>query len=108
MPGYVIADIDVHDPEHYPEYTRLVPGALEAFGPGSRRASARVTSSGACTSAPSIAAITSPSRMPAAAAGLPSSTVTTTAPRTSPGSPSCAASAAELTGASTTPSHARL
>ena len=32
MTAYVIADIDVHDPEHYPEYTSLVPGTLEPFG----------------------------------------------------------------------------
>jgi uncharacterized protein (DUF1330 family) len=32
MPGYVIADIDVHDPEHYPEYTSRVPATLEPFG----------------------------------------------------------------------------
>ena len=32
LPGYVIADVDVHDPERYPDYTRLVPGTLEPFG----------------------------------------------------------------------------
>jgi uncharacterized protein (DUF1330 family) len=30
--AYVIADIDVHDPETYREYTALVPGTLEPFG----------------------------------------------------------------------------
>jgi hypothetical protein len=29
MPAYVIADIDVHNPETYREYTALVPGTLE-------------------------------------------------------------------------------
>ncbi|HLI36300.1 MAG TPA: DUF1330 domain-containing protein [Streptosporangiaceae bacterium] len=32
MPAYVIADIDVHDPETYREYAALVPGTLEPFG----------------------------------------------------------------------------
>ena len=32
MPAYVIADIDVHDPEAYREYGALVPGTLEPFG----------------------------------------------------------------------------
>jgi uncharacterized protein (DUF1330 family) len=32
MPAYVIADIDVHDPETYGRYTALVPGTLEPFG----------------------------------------------------------------------------
>jgi Domain of unknown function (DUF1330) len=32
MSAYVIADIDVHDPETYREYTALVPGTLEPFG----------------------------------------------------------------------------
>jgi uncharacterized protein (DUF1330 family) len=32
MPAYVIADIDVHDPETYRQYTALVPGTLEPFG----------------------------------------------------------------------------
>ncbi len=31
MPAYVIADIDVHDPAAYREYTALVPGTLEPF-----------------------------------------------------------------------------
>jgi len=31
MPAYVIADIDVHDPEAYREYGVLVPGTLEPF-----------------------------------------------------------------------------
>jgi len=30
--GYVIADVDVHDPEAYEEYRKLVPGTLELFG----------------------------------------------------------------------------
>jgi len=32
MPAYVIADIDVHDPEAYGEYRGLVPGTLQPFG----------------------------------------------------------------------------
>ena len=32
MPGYVIADVDVQDPEAYEEYKRLVPGTLEPYG----------------------------------------------------------------------------
>ena len=32
MPAYVIADIDVHDPETYREYVQLVPATLEPFG----------------------------------------------------------------------------
>jgi uncharacterized protein (DUF1330 family) len=32
MPAYVIADIDVHDPETYREYVALVPGTIEPFG----------------------------------------------------------------------------
>ncbi len=32
MPAYVIADIDVHDPETYQEYRALVPATLEPFG----------------------------------------------------------------------------
>ncbi len=32
MAGYVIADVDVHDPEGYKEYTALVPATLEPFG----------------------------------------------------------------------------
>ena len=31
MPAYVIADIEVHDPETYKEYTALVQAALEPF-----------------------------------------------------------------------------
>lgn len=32
MTAYVIADIDVHDPETYRQYTALVPGSVEPFG----------------------------------------------------------------------------
>jgi uncharacterized protein (DUF1330 family) len=32
MPAYVIADVQVTDPEHYPEYVRQVPATLEPFG----------------------------------------------------------------------------
>jgi DNA-binding transcriptional ArsR family regulator len=32
MTAYVIADIDVHDPEAYREYVALVPGTIEPFG----------------------------------------------------------------------------
>jgi uncharacterized protein (DUF1330 family) len=32
MTAYVIADIDVHDPEAYREYVALVPGTLEPYG----------------------------------------------------------------------------
>jgi uncharacterized protein (DUF1330 family) len=32
MAGYVIADVDVHDPEGYEEYRRLVPATLERYG----------------------------------------------------------------------------
>lgn len=32
MTAYVIADIDVHDPETYREYVALVPGTVEPFG----------------------------------------------------------------------------
>ena len=32
MAAYVIADIDVKDPELYREYAALVPGTLEPFG----------------------------------------------------------------------------
>jgi uncharacterized protein (DUF1330 family) len=32
MAAYVIADIDVHDPETYSEYVALVPGSVEPFG----------------------------------------------------------------------------
>jgi uncharacterized protein (DUF1330 family) len=32
MPAYVIADVTVTDPEHYPDYVRLVPATLEPFG----------------------------------------------------------------------------
>lgn len=32
MPAYVIADVDVHDPETYRRYAALVPGTLEPFG----------------------------------------------------------------------------
>jgi uncharacterized protein (DUF1330 family) len=30
--GYVIADVDVHDPDGYEEYRRLVPATLEPYG----------------------------------------------------------------------------
>jgi uncharacterized protein (DUF1330 family) len=32
MPAYVIADVDIHDPERYREYTAMVPGTLAPFG----------------------------------------------------------------------------
>jgi uncharacterized protein (DUF1330 family) len=32
MPAYVIADVDVQDPQVYREYAQLVPGTLEPFG----------------------------------------------------------------------------
>ena len=32
MPAYVIADIDVHDPDAYGRYAALVPPTLEPFG----------------------------------------------------------------------------
>lgn len=32
MPAYVIADVAVHDPVAYREYSQLVPGTLEPFG----------------------------------------------------------------------------
>ena len=32
MTAYVIADIDVHDPETYREYSALVPRSIEPFG----------------------------------------------------------------------------
>lgn len=32
MAAYVIADVDVHDPETYREYAALVPGTLEPYG----------------------------------------------------------------------------
>ena len=32
MPAYVIAEIDVTDPETYDEYRRQVPATVEAFG----------------------------------------------------------------------------
>ncbi len=32
MTAYVIADIDVHDPEAYREYVALVPGTLQPHG----------------------------------------------------------------------------
>ena len=32
MAGYVIADIDVQDPESYDEYRKHVPATLEAYG----------------------------------------------------------------------------
>ncbi len=32
MPGYVIADVTVNDPETYAGYRKLTPGTIEAFG----------------------------------------------------------------------------
>ena len=32
MHAYVIADVDVHDPDAYAEYRKLVPASLEAYG----------------------------------------------------------------------------
>lgn len=32
MAGYVIADVDVQDPEAYEEYRKLVPATLEPYG----------------------------------------------------------------------------
>jgi uncharacterized protein (DUF1330 family) len=32
MKGYVIAEIDVHDPEQYEAYKATVPGSLEPYG----------------------------------------------------------------------------
>ena len=32
MAGYVIADVDVQDPEAYGEYSKLVPATLEPYG----------------------------------------------------------------------------
>ena len=32
MKGYVIGDVEVHDPEAYEEYRRQVPATLEAYG----------------------------------------------------------------------------
>lgn len=32
MAAYLIADVSVTDPEHYPDYVRLVPDTLEPFG----------------------------------------------------------------------------
>ena len=32
MAGYVIADVDVQDPDAYEEYKRLVPATVERFG----------------------------------------------------------------------------
>jgi uncharacterized protein (DUF1330 family) len=32
MPGYVIADVDVHDPDAYAEYRKRVPATLAAYG----------------------------------------------------------------------------
>lgn len=32
MAAYVICEIDVQDPERYPDYTKLVPATLEPFG----------------------------------------------------------------------------
>ena len=32
MPAYVIADIDVHNPERYEEYKKLTPGSIAPYG----------------------------------------------------------------------------
>ncbi len=32
MPGYVIANVDVHDPDGYQAYIEAVPASIEAFG----------------------------------------------------------------------------
>ncbi|MXY59750.1 MAG: DUF1330 domain-containing protein [Chloroflexi bacterium] len=32
MPAYLIADVDVHDPDSYAGYGAQVPGTLEAYG----------------------------------------------------------------------------
>jgi uncharacterized protein (DUF1330 family) len=32
MPAYVIAEMDVHDPERYDRYREAVPGTLELYG----------------------------------------------------------------------------
>lgn len=32
MPAYVIADVEIRDPDAYAEYTKLVPATLEPFG----------------------------------------------------------------------------
>ena len=32
MTAYLIAEVDVHDPDRYEEYKRLAPGAIEACG----------------------------------------------------------------------------
>ena len=32
MPGYVIAEVDVHDPERYEEYRRMASAAVAEFG----------------------------------------------------------------------------
>ena len=32
MPAYVIAEIDVHNPQDYEEYRKMVPSTITAFG----------------------------------------------------------------------------
>ena len=32
MPGYIIANVDIHDPDAYAEYRARVPATLEAYG----------------------------------------------------------------------------
>jgi uncharacterized protein (DUF1330 family) len=32
MKGYIVADVDVHDPEGYQEYRQQVPAIVEAYG----------------------------------------------------------------------------
>lgn len=32
MPGYVVVEVTIHDPELYESYKKLTPGSIEAFG----------------------------------------------------------------------------